>query len=148
MNQDGDLGEFWSNSICLRKLTETKVINYIDLCLENYKRASILYTAFGVGGWGGCDVDGGACSAVQDKQDGRAEQTTAAHKAVKPQRLQPFRIIGTPGSSYLVPLHPSYHPRPTLPRRVRFRSDTLSRLQSYSPWPSPIILNYEGSSEL
>lgn len=37
MNQDGDLGEFWSNSICLRKLTETKVINYIDLCLENYK---------------------------------------------------------------------------------------------------------------
>jgi len=55
--------------------------------------------------------------AVQDKQGGRAEQTTAAHKAVKPQRLQPFRIIGThPGSSYLIPLHPSYHPRPTLPR--------------------------------
>jgi len=55
-----------------------------------------------------------AARAVQDKQDGRAEQTTAAHKAVKPQRLQPSRIIDTPGSPYLVPLHPSY-PSPTYP---------------------------------
>lgn len=39
---------------------------------------------------------------VQDKQDGRTEQTTTAapRKAVKPQRLQLFGIIGTP---YLPP---------------------------------------------
>lgn len=38
------------------------ILYNIKLCSG---RASILYTAFGVGGWGwgGCDVDGGACSA-------------------------------------------------------------------------------------
>jgi len=69
-------------------------------------------------------LTGGRCvrRAVQDKQDGRAEQTTAAHKAVKPQRLQPFRIIGTPGSPHIIPLHPiATIPRPALPpRTVRF----------------------------